>query len=247
MEINKIYNESCEDTLKKLSNNSIDLVITSPPYNMRTRIRNGQYTTKEKAENIASKYTHFPDDLPIDKFYDFHKKILFELLRVSKIICYNFQTVTGSKEAFFKIIGDFSPHIKDIIIWDKGYGEPAIHEKILNSTYEFILILENDNMKGRLINNSYFKRGTMNNVLRINREKSNLVESHGAVFPEELVRTLLVSFSKENDLVYDPFMGSGTTAKVCIENNRRYIGSELIKEYCDIADKKIKSSQLKLC
>jgi len=246
MEINKIYNESCEDTLKKLSDNSIDLVITSPPYNMRTRIRNGQYTTREKANDIATKYTHFPDDLPIDKFYDFHKKILFELLRVSKIVCYNFQTVTGSKEAFFKIIGDFSPHIKDIIIWDKGYGEPAIHEKILNSTYEFILILENDNMKGRLINNSYFKRGTMNNILRINREKSNLLESHGAVFPEELVRVLLISFSKENDLVYDPFMGSGTTAKVCIENNRRYIGSELIKEYCDVADKKIKSSQLKL-
>lgn len=247
MECNKIYNESCEDTLKRIPDNSIDLVITSPPYNMRTRIRNGQYTIREKSEHFSKKYTHFPDDLPIDEFYDFHKKILFELLRVSKIICYNFQTVTGSKEAFFKIIGDFSPYIKDIIIWDKGYGEPAIHEKILNSVYEFILILENDDKKGRLINNSYFTRGSMNNILRIAREKSNLFESHGAVFPEELVRVLLTSFSKENDLVYDPFMGSGTTAKVCIENNRKYIGSELIKEYCDIANKKIKSSQLKLC
>jgi site-specific DNA-methyltransferase (adenine-specific)/modification methylase len=240
MEINKIYNESCEETLKRMLDNSIDLVITSPPYNMRNRVRNNQYMIREKNNVISNKYNYFSDDLPIDEFYNFHKKTLFELLRVSKIICYNFQIVSGSKEVFFKMIGDFSSYIKDIIIWDKGYGEPAIHEKILNSAYEFILILENDNMKGRLINNSYFKRGTMNNLLRINREKSN-VKFHTARFSEKLISILLKSFSKENDLVYDPFMGSGTTAKVCIENKRNYVGSELIKEYCDMAEKNIQS------
>ena len=90
-----------------------------------------------------------------------HKNILSELLRVSKVVCYVIQIVTGSKEAFFKIIGDFSEDIKDIIIWDKGSGQPAMHEKILNSSYELILVLEDDKNNGRLINNAQFKRGTM--------------------------------------------------------------------------------------
>lgn len=139
MEINKIYNENCINTMKRMSNNFIDLTITSPPYNMRTRIRNDKYTTREKSEHFSKKYMYFNDDLPINNFYLFHSEVLNELLRVSKIICYNFQIVTGSKEAFFKIIGDFNKNIKDIIIWNKGRGQPAIHKQVLNSSYEMIL------------------------------------------------------------------------------------------------------------
>ena len=157
MEINRLYNESCVDTLNRMSDNFIDLVVTSPPYNMRTRIRNGQYSKREKSEHFSKKYNYFNDDLTIDEFYDFHKKVLNELIRVSKIICYNFQIVTGSKEAFFKIIGDFNTYIKDIIIWDKGFGQPAMHENVLNSCFEIILIMESNNDKGRVIKNSYFK------------------------------------------------------------------------------------------
>ncbi len=105
MESNKIHNECCLDTLKRFEDKSIDLVVTSPPYNMRTRIRNGKYTTREKSEHFSKKYKHFDDALPIEEFYSFHSEVLNELLRVSKIVCYNFQIVTGSKEAFFKIIG----------------------------------------------------------------------------------------------------------------------------------------------
>ena len=103
MEINKLYNENCLETLAKMPDKFVDLVVTSPPYNMRTRIRNGEYTTREKREHFSKKYKHFGDDLSIDDFYSFHSEVLRELLRVAKIVCYNFQIVTGSKEAFFKI------------------------------------------------------------------------------------------------------------------------------------------------
>jgi len=221
IDINKIYNEDCLETLKKIPDNFIDLVITSPPYNMRTRIRNGQYTTREKSEHFSKKYKFFDDALPINEFYEFHKKVISELLRTSKIICYNFQIVTGSKEAFFRIIGDFNKDIKDIIIWDKGHGQPAMHERILNSCYEFILILEGDKKCGRMIQNAVFKRGEMNNILRISRNKQK-DKSHNAVFP---------------------FMGSGTTAIVAISNNRKYIGSEIIKEYFEMAEYKISKTR----
>ena len=238
MEINKVYNESCLDTLKDLKDKEISLTITSPPYNMRTRIRNGKYTTREKSSHFSKKYKYFDDALSINDFYEFHSKVLKELLRVSHIVCYNFQIVTGSKEAFFKIIGDFNKDIKDIIIWDKGFGQPAMHGQVLNSAYEMILILEDNKNAGRVINNAKFNRGEMQNILRIGRGKK-ISDIHGAIFPENLPAELMRAFSNEGDLIYDPFMGSGTTAIVSKKLNRNYIGSEISKEYCDIINQRL--------
>lgn len=219
----------------------IDLVVTSPPYNMRTRIRNGQYTTREKSEHFSKKYKHFDDALPINEFYEFHSSVLKELLRVSKIVCYNFQIVTGSKEAFFKIIGDFNKDIKDIIIWDKNTGQPAMHGQVLNSCYEMILVLEDDKKCGRVIQNAKFKRGEMNNILRIGRGKK-VSDIHGAIFPEQLPFDLMNAFSNEGALIYDPFMGSGTTALVAKKLGRNYIGSEISSEYCQIINNRLQTS-----
>lgn len=246
MEINKIYNEDCLETLKRMPSGFVDLVVTSPPYNMRTRIRNGQYTTREKSEHFSKKYKYFSDDMPIDEYYNFHKKVLCELLRVSKCICYNYQIVTGSKEAFFKLVGDFSAYIKDIMIWEK-VGQPAMHENVLNSCYEYILILESNGEKGRVIKNAKFSRGTQDNVIKGYRNDNN-IQSHGACFPTALARKLITLFSDEGNLVYDPFIGSGTTAVACVKENRNFIGSEISSEYAKLAENRIKieTSQLKL-
>lgn len=238
MEINKIYNQNCLETMAKMPNKFIDLVVTSPPYNMRTRISNGKYITREKGEHFSKKYQHFEDAMPIDEFYNFHTNVLTELLRVSKIVCYNFQIVTGSKEAFFKIIGDFNTDIKDIIIWDKGNGQPAMHGQVLNSCYEMVLILEDDKKAGRLIQNAKFQRGKMNNILRIGKGKK-VSNVHSAVFPEQLPFELINSFSEKGALIYDPFMGSGTTGLVAKKLDRNYIGSEISPEYCQIANERI--------
>jgi site-specific DNA-methyltransferase (adenine-specific) len=235
--LNLIHGD-CLEVMKTLPDDSIDLTITSPPYNMRTRVRNGKYTTREKSEHFSKKYEHFDDALPINEFYEFHSKVLNELLRVSKIVCYNFQIVTGSKEAFFKMIGDFNKQIKDIIIWDKNTGQPAMHSNILNSCYEFILIMENDSIAGRHITNAKFKRGEMNNILRVKRGKK-VHGSHGAVFPEDLVKELILAFSEEHNVILDPFMGTGTTGVVAKKLNREFIGIELTKEYLNIATARI--------
>lgn len=118
--LNQIYNESCEETLKRLPDNSVNLVITSPPYNMNLRIRNGKYCSRQIVKELTTKYDGFDDNFPIDEFYDFHSKILKELIRVSDIVFYNISIVTGSKRAFFKLIGEFNEQLKDIIVWDKG-------------------------------------------------------------------------------------------------------------------------------
>lgn len=245
MELNHIYNENCLETIHRMPNNFVDLVVTSPPYNLRTRIRNGQYTTREKNDTtFAKKYKYFSDDMPIEEYYVFHKQVLKELLRISKCICYNHQIVTGSKEALFRLIGDFAPYIKDIMIWEK-VGQPAMHSQILNSCYEFVIILESDGKKGRFIQNAKFDRGTQDNILKGFKSESN-TKLHTACFPTEFARKLIILFSNEGDLVYDPFMGSGTSAVACIKENRNYIGSEISEEYVKLAKKRISNEKLQL-
>ncbi|MBX2930418.1 MAG: site-specific DNA-methyltransferase [Chitinophagaceae bacterium] len=76
MIINKVYNENCLDTLKKMPDNFIDLVITSPPYNMNLRIRNGQYCSRQIVKEFSTKYDGFDDNLPIDEYYALHLQVL---------------------------------------------------------------------------------------------------------------------------------------------------------------------------
>ena len=163
----KLYNEDCLDTMSRFTNNYIDLTVTSPPYNMRTRIRNGKYTEREKSEHFSKKYSDFHDAYPIKEYESIHSGVLHSLLEISSMVFINIQIVTGSKEAWFRIIGEFGEYLKDIAIWDKGFGQPAMHEKILNSAYELVLILENDKRAGRMIQNAVFGRGEMQNILRI--------------------------------------------------------------------------------
>jgi len=237
--LDTIYNEDCLETMKRMPDDSIDLVITSPPYNMRTRIRNGEYTTREKSEHFSKKYDHFGDDLSIEEYENHHTEVLTELLRVSGLVFWNIQLVTGSKEAVFKIIGKFATQIRDVIVWDKGHGQPAMHEGVLNKATELIIVFEADGRKGRTFGKYEFDRGTLQDIWRFGRGGKGQNKGHGAVFPEELVAHILTNFTKENEVVYDPFMGTGTVARVCKNLNRSYIGSEISKEYCDIAEERL--------
>lgn len=233
--LNQIYHESCEETLKRLPDNSVNLVITSPPYNMNLRIRNGKYCSRQIVKELTTKYDGFDDNFPIDEFYDFHSKILKELIRVSDIVFYNISIVTGSKRAFFKLIGEFNEQLKDIIVWDKGYAQPSISEKTLNRQSELILVFEKNGISRRFQQGT-FEKGCLNDVWQIKPPKSKSKEiSHAAKFPDELVEKILLNFSDENDIVYDPFLGTGTTAIVAQKLNRRYIGSEIMDRYYQYA------------
>jgi site-specific DNA-methyltransferase (adenine-specific)/modification methylase len=240
--INKIFNESCLDTMKRIPDDFVDVVITSPPYNMNLRIRNGEYCSRQIVKEISTKYEDFPDNLPIDDYYKFHSEVLKELLRISNLVFYNVQIVTGSKRAIFKMIGEFSENLKDIIIWDKRYGQPAIGEQVMNRRSELILVFEKDYPISRQFRSAVFKRGTLDDVWVIDRERKN-VEGHGATFPEKLISTILENFSKKKDIIYDPFIGTGTTAVVSKKLGRNFIGSEISKKYYKECNKRLKEAE----
>ena len=235
---NSIFNECCLSTMSRMADKSIDIVITSPPYNMNLRIRNGKYCSRQITKEFSTKYEgEFSDNLPIEEFYEFHKKVLSELNRVAKLIFYNISIVTGSKQAFFRLIGDFSYHIKDVVVWDKVNSQPSMQSGVLNQQSELLLVM-GDNPISRQFSSANFERGTLSDVWEIKKERS-AASGHGATFPTALVRKILSNFSKEGDLVYDPFAGSGTTCVVAKEIGRNYIGSELSEKYEQIAKERL--------
>ncbi len=238
IDINRIYNENCLDTLKRIPDNFINLVVTSPPYNMNLRIRNGKYCSRQIVKEFSTKYEGFDDNMPIEEYYAFHLKVLRELLRTSGLIFYNIQIVTGSKRAIFKIIGELSDYLKDIIVWDKGYAQPAMAERVLNRRTELILVFDAKNAISRQFEQVNFNRGTLDDIWQIKRGRK-ITDTHSAVFPEELVKTIIDNFSSEGDLVYDPFMGTGTTAYVAKALGRNFLGSELTEKYFEIANRRL--------
>lgn len=255
MEINKIYNENCLDTMAKMPDNFIDLTVTSPPYDgMRTY--NGY---------------SFP-------FEDIAK----ELLRITKqggvvVWVVGDATVKGSETGtsfrqalFFKEVGF---DLFDTMIYAKTPRGAVGNNKTYWQTFEYMFILskgkpktinlindrknkesrEGDNGTKRLENGDllrvkrggYSEYGRRTNIWEYGigkgqSTKDNIAFEHPAIFPENLANDHIISWSNVNDLIYDPFMGSGTTAKMAMLNNRKYIGSEISEDYCKIIETRIK-------
>jgi DNA modification methylase len=242
MEINKIYNENCLDTMAKMKDNFIDLTVTSPPYD-GLRTYNG--------------YS-----------FDF-ESIAKELYRVTKeggvvVWVVGDATVKGSesgtsfKQALYFMKCGFNLH--DTMIWNKPNAMPNVDKSRYCQSFEYMFVFSKGKPKttnlrmiptknaGKIIKRKTLQTQNCNKANRINKTNPTRIDfnvytlnvggkkeaEHPAIFPEKLANDHIISWSNENDIVYDPFMGSGTTAKMAKLNNRNYIGSEISKEYCSI-------------
>jgi site-specific DNA-methyltransferase (adenine-specific) len=237
-----IYHGDCREVMAGLPDGLCSLTVTSPPYNMRTRIRNGEYTTRENSEHFSKKYAHFGDDLSIDEYFEFHSYALREMMRISGLVFWNIQIVTGSKEAVFKIIGQFAREIKDVIVWDKGHGQPAMHNAVINKAAELILIFEKEASAGRAFSKSYFPRGEMPDIWRMKRGDNT--ESHGATFPLHLAERAITGWSASDETILDPFMGTGTSLLAARLSGRKAVGIEVSEKYCELAVKRLAQQPL---
>lgn len=236
-----LIKSECVSAMKDIPSNSVDLVLTSPPYNMNLRIRNGKYCSRQIVKEISTKYASFDDNLPMDDYFEFNKKVINECLRVSNLVFYNIQILTGNKPAIFKLIGEFYEQIKEVVIWDKCNSQPAIGKNVLNSQFEIILILEKSKPYSRAFESAQFDRGTLNNIWSIKRGKK-ISSSHGAVFPQELADKVISNFTSEGAVILDPFMGTGTTGVSAKELGRKFIGIEMDSDYFDFSKKRIEGN-----
>ena len=250
--IDNIYNMDCLEGMGLMKDNSVDAVITSPPYNFGLRIHSGKYTKWTKGEKFG--YTSLPanrydnrmsDALPMDEYLDWQCRCIDEMLRVSKgPVFYNIMMMTGNKVALMKMLGHYADRIRDILIWDKKSSEPAMHEGVLNCEYEFIIAFDKHDCKGRQFPTLTAERGKLSNVIRIGKNHKNC--GHRAAFPLLLPQTIIHYFTAMGGVIMDPFIGSGTTAVAAIKERRHYIGFELNPDYFAMAEQKIRNERRQL-
>ena len=215
-----------------------DVVFTSPPYNMNLRIRNGRYCSRQIVKELTTKYENYSDNLSMEEYEEFNRNVINACLDVAPLVFYNVQFLTGNKVALFKLIGEFANNIKEIIVWDKINAQPAIRDLVMNSQFEVILVLDRENAMTRRFETGNFLRGTLSNHWNIPRSRK-IHKSHGAVFPIELAEKVILNFSKPNDVILDPFVGTGTTCVSALNTGRRFIGIEIDSQYVEFAKSRI--------
>lgn len=256
--LNRIYNLDCLSGLKLLDRNSIDLTITSPPYD---QIRD---------------YNGYKFD------FDYFKDVALELYQATKqggVVVWiigdqtkNFSESGSSfrQALYFKEVGF---KLYDTMIFAKNNPPPQSYNRY-EQQFEYMFILSKDRpvtfngikipckhegkkRSGTFRHNSKGHLKELNNSGVVNSEKLNYniwfynvdnhsvtldkeVHGHSAIFPEKLANDHIITWSNEQETVLDIFMGSGTVAKMAYVNKRNFIGFEISSEYCEIAEKRLR-------
>jgi len=260
-----IYNGDSKDVLKQLPENSVDLIVTSPPY----------------ADQRKNTY----GGVPPDKYVEWFLPITEQLLRVLKptgtfILNIKEKVVNGERSTYvLELIIEMRKqgwYWTEEFIWHKKNSYPGKWPNRFRDSWERLLqfnkerkfhmyqdevmvpmgdwansrlknLSETDKVRDNSKVGSGFGKNISNwlkrdkayptNVLHLATECNN--KNHSAAFPEELPEWFIKLFTKENDTVLDPFMGSGTTIFVSNRMNRNAIGIDTVKEYCDMVKEKL--------
>jgi len=256
--LNKIYNENCLDTMARMEDNFIDLTITSPPYD-NLRDYNGysfdfESIAKElfRVTKVGGVVVWIVGDATIkgsESGTSFKQALFFKEIgfNLHDTMIYEKSGVMPSKNRYCQMF-------EYMFVLSKGKPKTT---NLLKDRKNNWANTKTGNIGQRQKDGSVKTNGKKNikefglrfNIWRILNEggwnnKDIFTKNHPATFPEQLAKDHIISWSNEGDLVYDPFMGSGTTAKMSILNNRNYIGSEISEEYCDIIKQRIEGIQL---
>lgn len=266
IELNKIYCENCLETMSRMDPGSIDLTVTSPPY----------------------------DNLRDYKGYSFDfeavAKSLYNVTKVGGVVVWvvgdatlnGSETGTSFKQALFFIECGFRLH--DTMIYKKNGASYPSNENSLrySQVFEYMYVFSKNapqttnllkDKKNRWAGHNTFGKTSYrkSNGILVGKGNKRSVQDYGyrdniwtydngsgygsedeitfqhpATFPEKLAADHIYTWSNEGDIVYDPFSGSGTTAKMAHLQKRNWIGSEISKEYCDLAEKRLKPHLQKL-
>lgn len=220
----KLWHGDCLELMKCISENSVDLIVTDPPYGMNFQ----SHRRKEIYDKIAN-------DVNLDWISDFYNQC-FRVMKDNTAI-YSF--CSWHKIDDFK--SEFEKHftLKNILIWVKNNHGSGDLKASYSPKYEFILY----GNKGRRC----FEDKRYEDVLNFNKTRNIY---HPTEKPTDLIEFLIKNSSRQGDVVLYQFMGSGTTGVACVNTNRKFIGIELDYKYYEVAcnrvNEAINNKQLKL-
>jgi DNA modification methylase len=257
--LNKIINGNCVDVMKCIPDNSVDLVVTSPPYdNLRTY-----------------KGYVFPFEDIVKQLFRVIKQGGVVVWVVSDATINGSETGTSFKQALKFMEVGFNLH--DTMIFQKANPVPQIYRKRYTNIFEYMFVFSKGaiakhnpikvpclhaglELKGTTYKN--YSKGEQNrtklaNPVKSEKLKGNIWEyvvgkkavdqeakGHPAPFPYELALDHITSWTNEGDIVLDPMCGSGTTCVAALDSKRNYIGIDISEEYCNLATNRIQSHPL---
>jgi len=229
-EKNKIQVIDALTGLKSLDDNSIDAIITSPPYNISKKVGFG--TTIDKME-----YDLYGDNMNEEDYQRWQVEILQECFRVLKptgSMFYNHKVRYRDGGAIHPMswISKTDFLLRQEIIWDRGIAANIRGWRFWQTDERIYWLTKTDQLDEMKPADA-----SMTSIWHIS---PNGFDKHPCPFPEKLVRNCL-STQKEGALVLDPFMGSGTTAIVAKKMGMDYMGFDVSKEYVEMAEQRIKS------
>lgn len=250
------FNADAEMVLNHLTEESVDLVVTSPPYDSLRKYNNDYEWNMDKCEKIISG--------------------LYRVLKPGGVVVWvvgdqtqkGSETGTSFRQALAFIERGFL--LNDTMIWRKKNPLPQVKQPRYNQVFEYMFVFSKGKPKtfnpimvpckcagqdyDSTCKNMGGENGRTKKSFKINKEKvkDNVWDiaiaqnhtSHPAVFPLELAVDHILSWSNEGDTVLDPFMGSGTTGIAAVQNRRKFIGVEIAKPYYDEALERIKAVNL---
>lgn len=228
LELNKIYNMDCLKGLKLLDDESVDLIITSPPYNLGKKHHTGGH--------VFNSYDEYEDNLPEVDYQSWQIEVLQECYRVLKN---NGSLLYNHKNRISKGV-QISPYewlyktdfiIKQELVWfNRSQNFDKIRFYPMTERIYWLTKSKDTKLYNAINHHDVFDKSEWKSVGTKGEFKR--------AFPEKMVEDFLKCFPNAN-IVMDPFSGSGTTCLVAKRNGRNYIGFELSKHYCDISNERI--------
>lgn len=262
MSLNRFYNEDCFKTIQRMKSENIvvDNVITSPFYN--TSRSSKYHTSKKGRDNYEGRYDIAIDNISNEDYIKFTVELFNELDSIIKengSIIYNLNYGSENTEAIWLVVSEIIKKtnwtVADDIIWLKKTALPnnTSYNKLTRIVEHIFVFCRKKEFKTFYCNKgmkSVSKTGQKyyHNVFNIIEAKNNdgSCKLNKATFSTELVSKLIDLYVPEKGLVYDCFMGTGTTANACLLKGRMYVGSEISKAQCDYSYDRIMDTLSKM-
>ena len=235
---NKFIRGDSLQVMKQIPDESVDLIVTSPPYNIRNTSGGGMSTIGTKNSKwpvaaLSEGYSEHEDNMPHDEYVEWQHKCLVEMFRIipeNGAIFYNhkWRVQHGLLQNRSDIIRDLP--VRQIIIWRRN-GGINFNDGYFLPTYEVIYLICKPKFKLAA------KACGAGDVWDIGQELNN---EHPAPYPVELPERIISSTNAK--IILDPFMGSGTTAVAAQKLQRDFIGIELSQKYIDMAERRIQEN-----
>ena len=218
---NRIYNMDCLEGVRKMPDNSVDLIVSDPPYNFLTK--NGKGTGVVKDSQYLKEIEYMS--------HGFDMRILDECVRVMKRINAFFFCSRGQIPMYIEYFSALGANIQ-LLTWSKTDVPPLCNGKYLSDS-EYIIYAYEDSVSEKYtpITDHFITK-------KVHCNKNDPLY-HPTKKPIDILSSLIRSASKENDIVLDMFSGSASTAVACIETGRKFIGFELMEKYYKVGNKRI--------